>query len=87
METGAYKPFRTPAKKGEVVKGELWCTTGVWRARPDGSDVELLAWGICNPFGMANGFVAPSEQAVRCARTSQTWLAPPVGAPRRSFGR
>lgn len=53
VETGAYKPFRTPAEKGEVVKGQLWCTTGVWRARPDGSDVELLAWGIRNPFGMA----------------------------------
>lgn len=53
IETGAYKPFGTPAGKGEKIKGELWCTTGVWRARPDGSDPELLAWGIRNPFGMA----------------------------------
>ncbi|PRY03391.1 glucose/arabinose dehydrogenase [Pontibacter ummariensis] len=52
-ETGAFKPFGVPAKKGEVVKGELFCNTGVWRSKPDGTDVELLAWGIRNPFGMA----------------------------------
>jgi len=52
-ETGAYKPFGVPAKKGEVVKGELFCSTGIWRARPDGSEVELLAWGVRNPYGMA----------------------------------
>ncbi|KAB8127048.1 hypothetical protein F9U64_18720 [Gracilibacillus oryzae] len=52
-ETGPFKPFGTPAKKGEKVKGELWCTTGLWRSKPDGSDVELLAWGIRNPYGLA----------------------------------
>ncbi|MFC6998822.1 PQQ-dependent sugar dehydrogenase [Rufibacter roseus] len=53
VESGAFKPFGTPAKKGEVVKGELFCNSAVWRSRPDGTDVELLAWGIRNPFGMA----------------------------------
>ncbi|MDQ4141520.1 MAG: hypothetical protein M3142_13505 [Bacteroidota bacterium] len=53
VETGAFKPFGTPARKGEVVKGQLFCNTGVWRSKPDGTDVELLAWGIRNPFGMA----------------------------------
>ncbi|MCP8968394.1 PQQ-dependent sugar dehydrogenase [Ectobacillus ponti] len=52
-ESGAFKPFGMPAEKGEVVKGELWCTTGLWRAKPDGSDVELLAWGLRNPYGLA----------------------------------
>ncbi|MCC9136977.1 PQQ-dependent sugar dehydrogenase [Pontibacter silvestris] len=53
VDTGAFKPFGTSAKKGEVIKGELFCNSAVWRSRPDGSDVELLAWGIRNPFGMA----------------------------------
>jgi glucose/arabinose dehydrogenase len=53
VPSSAYKPFGVKAEKGEKIEGELWCTTGVWRARPDGSDVELLAWGIRNPFGMA----------------------------------
>jgi glucose/arabinose dehydrogenase len=52
-ETGPFKPFGTPAKKGEVIKGELWCTSGLWRSKPDGSDVELLAWGLRNPYGLA----------------------------------
>lgn len=51
--TGPYKPFGTPAEKGEKIKGELWCTTGLWRSKPDGSDVELLAWGLRNPYGLA----------------------------------
>lgn len=53
VETGGFKPFKTPAKKGEKIKGELFCSSGVWRSHPDGSNVELLAWGIRNPFGMA----------------------------------
>jgi glucose/arabinose dehydrogenase len=52
-ETGAFKPFGTPAEKGEKVKGELWCSTGLWRSKPDGSEVELLAWGLRNPYGLA----------------------------------
>ncbi|WP_366163517.1 hypothetical protein ABXS71_10935 [Bacillus infantis] len=52
-ETGAFKPFGTPAQKGEKVKGELWCSTGLWRSKPDGSEPELLAWGLRNPYGLA----------------------------------
>ena len=52
-QTGPFKPFGTTAAKGEVVKGEKFCNSAVWRAKPDGTDVELLAWGIRNPFGMA----------------------------------
>ncbi|GHA80725.1 PQQ-dependent sugar dehydrogenase [Pontibacter akesuensis] len=52
-QTGAFKPFGTPAEKGEVVKGDVFCNSAVWRSKPDGTDLELLAWGIRNPFGMA----------------------------------
>lgn len=51
--TGPFKPFGTPAEKGEVVHGEKLCSTGVWRCKPDGTEIELIAWGIRNPFGMA----------------------------------
>ncbi len=53
VETGGFKAFKTPAKKGEQVKGEKFCSSGLWRSKTDGTDVELLAWGIRNPFGMA----------------------------------
>lgn len=52
-ETGAFKPFGVPAKRGEVIKGQLFCSTCVMRSRPDGTSPELLAWGIRNPYGMA----------------------------------
>jgi glucose/arabinose dehydrogenase len=52
-ETGPFKPFGERAKQGEVVKGQLKCSTGLWRSRPEGSQMELLAWGLRNPYGMA----------------------------------
>jgi glucose/arabinose dehydrogenase len=52
-QTGPFKPFGTPSRKGEVIKGELFCNSAVWRSKLDGTGVELLAWGIRNPFGMA----------------------------------
>ena len=50
--TGAFKPFGVPAEPGEVVHGRLKCSSGIWRAHPDGSGMELLAWGVRNPYGM-----------------------------------
>lgn len=51
--SGAFKPFGTPAREGDEISGETLCTTGVFRTNPDGSGVELLAWGVRNGFGMA----------------------------------
>ena len=64
--TGPFKPFGVPSREGEVVEGRVKCSSGVWRCRPDGSGLELLAWGIRNPFGMAMGedgelFVADND--------------------------
>lgn len=52
-ETGPFKPFGTPARKGEVIEGRKFCSSCIMRAKPDGSEPELLAWGVRNPFGMA----------------------------------
>lgn len=53
--TGAFKPFGVPSEPGEVVPGRLKCSSGLWRSHPDGSGMELLAWGLRNPYGMAFG--------------------------------
>lgn len=53
VSTGPFKPFGVAAQPGEVVRGALKCSTGVWRSHPDGSGMELLAWGVRNPYGMA----------------------------------
>lgn len=52
VTTGAFSPFGKPAMAGQVVPGVLPCTGAVMRCQPDGSDLELVAWGLRNPFGL-----------------------------------
>jgi glucose/arabinose dehydrogenase len=53
VTTGAYKPFGTPSTPGEVIHGSPKCGGSIVRFRPDGSNFELVAWGLRNPFGVA----------------------------------
>src|SRR3954452_1307083 len=52
-ETGPFKPFGRRAEKGEVIPGQLKCSSGLWRSHTDGSGLNVLAWGIRNPYGLA----------------------------------
>ena len=52
VTTGAYKPFGTSSKEGEVIKGETKCNGAILSFRPDGSDLKVVAWGLRNPFGL-----------------------------------
>lgn len=74
-ETGPFKPFGKRAEEGEVIRGRLKCSSGLWRCHPDGGGLELLAWGLRNPHGLAfdeggelyasdNGYEEQSERAV-----------------------
>ena len=36
-----------------MIRGRLKCSSGLWRCHPDGSGLELLAWGLRNPYGLA----------------------------------
>ncbi|WP_051304154.1 PQQ-dependent sugar dehydrogenase [Calidithermus chliarophilus] len=51
--TGAFLPFGTPSRPGQVVPGRLPCNGAVLRVRPEGGALELVAWGFRNPFGLA----------------------------------
>jgi hypothetical protein len=51
--TGPFKPFGTPARRGEVVAGKIPCNGAVLRVRASGGGLELVAWGFRNPFGLA----------------------------------
>jgi glucose/arabinose dehydrogenase len=53
VRTGAYVPFGTETTPGQVVEGQVKCNGAVLRCNPDGSDVELVAWGLRNPYGIA----------------------------------
>ena len=51
--TGAYLPFGTASESRQVVPGELPCNGSVMRVSPAGGDLELVAWGFRNPFGLS----------------------------------
>lgn len=50
--SGAFAPFGETGEAGRRIEAQLPCTAAVMRCRPDGSDLELVAWGLRNPFGL-----------------------------------
>jgi glucose/arabinose dehydrogenase len=53
IRTGAYVPFATETQGGQVIKGRVPCTSAIMRVRPEGGTVELIAWGLRHPYGLA----------------------------------
>lgn len=51
--TGAFSPYGTSSAAGQVIPGRLPCNGAIMRIDPDGSALELVAWGFRNPFGLA----------------------------------
>ncbi len=51
-ETGAFVPFGTRTTAGQPIAAQLPCTAAVMRCNPDGSDLELVAWGLRNAYGL-----------------------------------
>lgn len=52
VTTGAFVPFGTTSRPGQVVRGRVPCTGAIMRVRPSGGAAELVAWGFRNPFGL-----------------------------------
>lgn len=52
VSTGAFSAFGTRTEPGQHVPAQLPCTAAVMRCNPDGSDLELFAWGIRNAYGL-----------------------------------
>lgn len=48
--TGAYSPFGVPNMPYEDKKGIVMASGSILRANLDGSELELIAWGLRNPF-------------------------------------
>jgi glucose/arabinose dehydrogenase len=51
--TGAFVPFGNATGEGQVIKGGVKCSGCIISAKPDGSDLRLVAWGLRNPYGLA----------------------------------
>ncbi len=52
LKTGAYKPFGLSSTPGEAIKGSNKCGGSIVRFNKDGSNLELVAWGLRNPYGL-----------------------------------
>jgi glucose/arabinose dehydrogenase len=51
--TGAFLPFGTASKSGQVIPGKIPCSGAILRIPLEGGMPELVAWGFRNPFGLA----------------------------------
>ena len=51
-QTGAFVPFGTSTPPGQRITGRVPCTAAVMRCNLDGSDLELVAWGLRNAYGL-----------------------------------
>lgn len=55
VTTSPYAAFGTAVPAGTTVRGDPRCNGAVLRARPDGSNLEMVAWGLRNPYGLELG--------------------------------
>ena len=53
VRTGAFVPFGTETTAGQVVPGSTKASGAILRCNPDGSDLEVVGWGLRNPYGLA----------------------------------
>lgn len=86
--TGAYVAYGTSTTKGEVIKGAVPCSGAIMRVPLEGGEVEPVAWGFRNPYGLAfspgksivhKSYKAPGEEKIQ--RILQTYPdTPPAPA-------
>ncbi|MBW3651414.1 MAG: PQQ-dependent sugar dehydrogenase [Actinobacteria bacterium] len=50
--TGAFCPFGESAPAGRRLVGQVPATAAIMRCNPDGSDLDLVAWGLRNAYGL-----------------------------------
>jgi len=61
VTTGAFAPYGTKTKPGQPIKGQLPCNGAILRLDVTTGKLELVAWGLRNPYGI--GF-APQDHPV-----------------------
>jgi Glucose / Sorbosone dehydrogenase len=50
--TGAFAPFGSVLPAGTSIPAQLPCTAAVMRCSPEGGQLELVAWGLRNAYGL-----------------------------------
>lgn len=81
LSTGAFLPFGTASQPGQVIRGQVKCSGGILRVRPEGGEPELVAWGFRNPFGLAfapDGTLYATDNGYDERGSRPVWGAPDV---------
>ena len=53
VRTGAFVPFGVETTPGQIISGDVKASGAILRCQPDGTDLEVVAWGLRNPYGLA----------------------------------
>jgi glucose/arabinose dehydrogenase len=76
--TGAFSAFGTKTTAGQVIKGQVPCTGAILRIPIEGGGVEMVSWGLRNPYGLAvspDGVLYTSENAYDDRGSRPVWGA------------
>ncbi len=76
IETGAFANFGSTHPPGTRIAAALPCTAAIMRCNPDGTDLELVAWGIRNGYGL--GFL-PDGRLIVTDQGSDDRGSRPIG--------
>jgi len=77
--TSAFSPFGHRVPAGHTMPPAVPCTASVMRCNPDGSGLELVAWGIRNAFGL--GFLGDGRLLATDQGPDERGSRPIAGAP------
>jgi glucose/arabinose dehydrogenase len=83
VKTSAYQPFGKTAPSGTVIKGTAKANCTILRMDPDGSNVEVYAWGFRNPYGVQWG--PDGKLYVADAGSDERGSRPIANAPEKLF--
>jgi glucose/arabinose dehydrogenase len=81
VKTGAFLPYGTPGRPGQLIKGRVPSSGSVMRIPPGGGAPQLVAWGFRNPFGLAfspDGKLYVTENGYDDRGSRPVWGTPDV---------
>lgn len=76
--TGAFSPYLTSTRPGQLIKGRLPCNGAVMRLPLAGGKPELVAWGFRDPLGLAfspDGRLYATDQGYEERGSRPVWAA------------
>jgi len=76
--TGAFSAFGEKTTPGQVIKGSVPCTGAILRVAVGGGEVEMVSWGLRNPYGLAlsaDGKLFTTENAADDRGSRPVWGA------------